>query len=130
MISPRWRKVLRDLWHHKTRTAIVVLSIAVGVFAVGMIVSSQIMLTEDMTLRYKATNPASAFLYPNRFDDDLVQTIRHMDGIRDAEGRIEGMIFLASNVCDLELDTVEWTRKWIADVAQQPSRAASQMQRP
>lgn len=29
------------------------------------------------------------------------------------EGRIEGMIFLASNVCDLELETVEWTRKWI-----------------
>jgi putative ABC transport system permease protein len=91
MISPRWRKVLRDLWHHKTRTAIVVLSIAVGVFAVGMIVSSQIMLTEDMNLRYKATNPASAFLYPSRFDDDLVQTVRHMDGIGEAEGRIEGM---------------------------------------
>jgi putative ABC transport system permease protein len=91
MISPRWRKILRDLWHHKTRTAIVVLSIAVGVFAVGMIVSSQIMLTEDMALRYNATNPASAFLYPERFDDDLVQTIRHMDGIGEAEGRIEGM---------------------------------------
>ena len=29
------------------------------------------------------------------------------------QGRIEGMIFLASNVCDLELETVEWTRKWI-----------------
>ncbi|MEJ2557520.1 MAG: hypothetical protein P8186_15085 [Anaerolineae bacterium] len=41
MISPRWRKVLRDLWHNKARTVIVVLSIAVGVFAVGMIVSMQ-----------------------------------------------------------------------------------------
>src|SRR5512135_3416763 len=91
MISPRWRKVLRDLWHHKTRTAIVVLSIAVGVFAVGMIVSSQIMITEDMALRYMAANPASAYLYPDRFDDDLVQTVRHMDGIREAEGRIEGL---------------------------------------
>jgi len=91
MISPRWRKILRDLWHHKTRTAIVVLSIAVGVFAVGMIVSSQIMLAEDMALRYKAANPASAYLYPERFDDDLVNVVRHMDGIREAEGRIEGM---------------------------------------
>jgi putative ABC transport system permease protein len=91
MIGPRWRKVLRDLWHHKTRTAIVVLSIAVGVFAVGMIVSTEIILNEDMTLRYNATNPASAFLYPDRFDDDLVQTVRHMDGIREAEGRIEAL---------------------------------------
>jgi hypothetical protein len=31
-------------------------------------------------------------------------------------GRIAGMIFLASCYCDLELDTVEWLRGWIADV--------------
>jgi len=35
--------------------------------------------------------------------------------------RIVGMIFLASNVCDLELESVEWTRKWIADVGHPPS---------
>jgi len=38
------------------------------------------------------------------------------------EGRIEGMIFLASNVCDLELETVEWTRKWISAVGSEPMR--------
>ena len=32
------------------------------------------------------------------------------------EGRIEGVIFLASCICDLELETVEWTRNWIAQV--------------
>lgn len=25
------------------------------------------------------------------------------------------MIFLASNVCDLEPEAVEWTRRWIAE---------------
>jgi hypothetical protein len=30
------------------------------------------------------------------------------------DGRIEGMIFLASCICDLGLDAVEWTRQWIA----------------
>ncbi len=35
------------------------------------------------------------------------------------EGRIEGMIFLASCICDLELETVDWTRKWIAEVGDQ-----------
>ena len=32
------------------------------------------------------------------------------------EGRIEGMIFLASCICDLELPAVEWTRQWISEV--------------
>jgi hypothetical protein len=31
-------------------------------------------------------------------------------------GRIEGMIFLASCICDLEVDSVEWTRRWITQV--------------
>jgi hypothetical protein len=30
-------------------------------------------------------------------------------------GEIEGMIFLATNICDLGLETVEWTRQWIAE---------------
>ena len=31
-------------------------------------------------------------------------------------GRIEGMIFLASCICDMGLETVEWTRRWIDGV--------------
>jgi hypothetical protein len=34
-------------------------------------------------------------------------------------GRIEAIIFVASCICDLELEAVEWTRKWIAEVADQ-----------
>ena len=34
-------------------------------------------------------------------------------------GRIDGMIFLASCICDLEFETVEWTRQWIAEVGDQ-----------
>jgi hypothetical protein len=41
-----------------------------------------------------------------------------LDRIRD--GQIEGMIFLASNICDLGLETVDWTRRWIAEVGDQP----------
>lgn len=35
------------------------------------------------------------------------------------EGRIGGMIFLASCICDLGLDAVEWTRSWITRVGDQ-----------
>ena len=34
-------------------------------------------------------------------------------------GKIEGMIFLASCICDLNLETVEWTRNWIHKVGGQ-----------
>lgn len=32
------------------------------------------------------------------------------------EGVIEGMVFLASCICDLNIDAVEWTREWITHV--------------
>lgn len=35
------------------------------------------------------------------------------------EGRIEGMIFLATNVFDVGLESVEWTRQWIETVGKQ-----------
>jgi len=38
------------------------------------------------------------------------------------QGKIEGMIFLASNVCDMDLPAVEWTRRWIVSVGKQPLR--------
>ena len=33
---------------------------------------------------------------------------------------ISGMIFLASNICDLDLEAVEWSRQWIAEVGSEP----------
>ena len=36
------------------------------------------------------------------------------------QGRIEDMIFLATNLCDLNLETVEWTRRWIDKVGNEP----------
>ncbi len=36
------------------------------------------------------------------------------------EGKIDGMIFLANTVMDLEFDSVEWTRQWIKEVGDTP----------
>jgi putative ABC transport system permease protein len=46
----RWIKVARDLWNNRARTGLVVLSIAIGVFALGMIVSAQQALTADQKI--------------------------------------------------------------------------------
>ncbi len=87
-MSPRWRKVLGDLWVSKARTALVVLSIAVGVFAVGMTSASRVILPRELAAEYDATRPSSAMIYTNLpFDDDFVDGIRRMRDVRDAQGR-------------------------------------------
>src|SRR5262245_25845439 len=87
MLRPRWRKVLRDLWSNKTRTLLVVLSIAVGGFAIGMVGGSRVILMRDLTDTWMSVNPPSATLNTEAFDDQLVQVVRKMPGISDAEAR-------------------------------------------
>jgi putative ABC transport system permease protein len=86
-ISPRWRKVLRDVWINWTRTLLVILSIAVGVFAIGEIASSRLILSQDLAANYAATIPSSAILQTAPFDSDLLHAIRRIEGVREAEGR-------------------------------------------
>jgi len=85
MLAPRWRKVLGDLWSNKLRTALVVLSIAIGVFAIGMVAGGREILLRDLNGDWNAVNPASASVAADNIDDELVQTIRRMPGIADAQ---------------------------------------------
>lgn len=86
-LSPRWSKVIGDLRGNKTRTLLVVLSIAVGVFAVGAIASSRIILNRDLAAEYAAVNPADIDIGCEEFDQDLVETVRGMKEVQYAEGR-------------------------------------------
>ena len=56
-LKPRWRKVLSDLRDNRMRTFLVVASIAVGVFAVGTIVSAYVIIEEDIDIIYSSANP-------------------------------------------------------------------------
>ncbi|HUX87783.1 MAG TPA: FtsX-like permease family protein [Chloroflexota bacterium] len=89
MNTPRWRKVLGDLFGNKTRTALVVLSIAVGIFAVGMIAGSYVIIERDMTRSFDAVNAADAAIYTDGFDDAFADSMRHVPGVRDAQGRLQ-----------------------------------------
>ena len=86
-MSTVWRKVWRDLWGNKVRTILVMLSIAVGVFAVGFVSSSFVMILDDMDADYQAANPHGAILYCAPFDDDILDAVRRMAGVGQAEGR-------------------------------------------
>jgi len=87
MLSPRWRKVIRDLWGNKLRTTLVVLSIAVGVFAVGMILGTQETVMTALDASWNATNPPHIILYTDPFDENLLFTVRRTPGVREAGGK-------------------------------------------
>lgn len=85
--SVRWRKAIRDLGTHPLRTVLVVLSIAVGVFAVGTIAGANALLQQNLRDGYADSKPASATLFLQPFDRELVDQVRGMHGVADAEGR-------------------------------------------
>ena len=87
VVRPRWSKVLADLWGNKTRTLLVVLSIAVGVFAIGTIANAFMILSEDIDASYASVNPANITIITEPFDDAFVESVRRMPGVADAEGR-------------------------------------------
>jgi putative ABC transport system permease protein len=82
-----WQKVLRDIWSNKGRTALVVLSIAVGVFAFGGLLTTRDVLLRDLNNAFLASNPSSATLTVPGFDDQLVNAAAGMREVAEAEGR-------------------------------------------
>ena len=87
LFGPRWRKVLADLWADRTRTLLVVASIAVGVFAIGAIVTTYVIYGEDVSVSYASAQPANIEVITDPFDDALVRSVMDMPGVALAEGR-------------------------------------------
>ncbi len=85
MVSPRWKKLLRDLQASTGRMAMMVVAIAVSIFAVGTILSAYTILTREISRNYLGTNPASAYLELDRVDDSVVKAVRQQRNIVDAE---------------------------------------------
>jgi len=102
-MKPRWRKVFLDLFENKGRTLLVVLSIAVGVFSIGVIAGTYVIISNDMSVTYAANNPANIEFRMEDFDDDILTTIRNTRGIEDAEGR------RVVNMRVREMDSEQWT---------------------
>src|SRR5215207_2916060 len=86
-MKPRWRKVFHDLLDNKGRTLLVVLSIAVGVFSIGVIAGAYQIISNDMSASYSANTPANIELRMGDFDEDMLALIHNQDGVEDAEGR-------------------------------------------
>jgi putative ABC transport system permease protein len=82
-----FRKVWRDLWNNKGRTLLVVLSIGVGVLAVGMITASNTIIIRQMTLAQIASQPSNIILYLNgEIDYATVKSMARLPGVTGAQG--------------------------------------------
>jgi putative ABC transport system permease protein len=87
LLKPRWRKVLADLWEGKMRTLLVVASIAVGVFAIGGIVTTSVILGDDLNLSYASIHPANIEMVTTPFEEDFLRLVERVPGVARAEGR-------------------------------------------
>ena len=87
MIAPRWRKVFRDIAETPLRTALAVAAMTAGAFGTGMILTSYSVLSRELKTTYSDTRPASAILSVDRVDDALVESVRRVPGVVDAEAR-------------------------------------------
>jgi putative ABC transport system permease protein len=84
---PRWQKVLSDLWESRMRTLLVVASIAVGVFAIGTMVTAYVIINDDLSVTYSASNPANIEIWTDPFDDNLINAVARIPGVAEVEGR-------------------------------------------
>jgi putative ABC transport system permease protein len=81
-INARWTKILKDMWGNRSRSLLVILSIAVGVASVGMITNASRILKRDLYGSYRAGHPAQLEIYVSPFQKELATAV---EGAREVE---------------------------------------------
>jgi putative ABC transport system permease protein len=102
-----WRKVWRDLVHNKARTLLVVLSIAVGVFALGTIFGGYNVMTDYMAREHEAWGPIDITLWGWPFDEQTEKTVLREPGVAEVE-RVVDTSFRWRLEGDARLEPSDW----------------------
>ena len=84
-MSVLWRKVWRDLAHNKARTALAVLSIAVGVFALGLAVGARGVMGIYLAREKELSQPANVIFKGDRLDQGTLDAALREPGVAEAE---------------------------------------------
>jgi putative ABC transport system permease protein len=86
-------KILRDLSVNKNRTMLVILTIGIGIFAVGSVSRSWVILSNNLSRNYLSVSPSSATISTQQmFDETFVESVRRMPEISVAEGRNDSFV--------------------------------------
>ncbi|MEZ4662019.1 MAG: FtsX-like permease family protein [Caldilineaceae bacterium] len=86
MFSPRWTKIYRDVTSNKTRSILVVASIVVGIFAVGVVQHIRTVVVSEMQRVYVESRAGHGNIFASDVDDAMLDVIRRMPEIEDAAG--------------------------------------------
>ena len=86
-MNVRRTKVLRDLLVNKSRSLLVILAIAVGVAAFGLMLTGRVVLDENLRAGYASTQPAHTILSLSPFDNGLLKHVQSLDYVRSAQAR-------------------------------------------
>lgn len=99
MRSPRWRKLRGDIEQAKGRLLMMVIAIAVGVFAAASISTAYTILTREIVRNFLSSNPAVALLDVDLIDQTVLGGVRAQAGITGAEaaGQLTGRIEVSPN---------------------------------
>lgn len=85
-MSVIWDKVWFDLWHNKVRTILAVLSIAVGVFAIGAIFGMVDQLLSGMDAAHRAVSPSHInIILRNYVDRQTAESLTDVPGVVDVD---------------------------------------------
>ena len=87
LLEPRWAKILRDLTAHKLRTMLVVLSIAVGIFAIVVVMGGRGMLIDSFAVNFPKSNPMSATMFTSDFGDLVTAAVARDPRVAMVEAR-------------------------------------------
>jgi putative ABC transport system permease protein len=81
-----WNKIWFDLWHNKTRTLLAVLSIAVGVFAVGAMFGMADMMSTEMDRSHQSVQPPHInIILSEPVARDILLNLRTVPGVQGVE---------------------------------------------
>ena len=86
-MTSRWKKVWADFWGNKSRAVLTILTITVGVFAVGFNNNTALYMIESMDSDFLSVNPSEAIIYAYPMDEDSVNIAREVAGVDAVEGR-------------------------------------------
>ncbi|MCL4297149.1 MAG: FtsX-like permease family protein [Anaerolineae bacterium] len=85
-MSVIWRKIWSDLWGHKIRTLLAVLSIAAGVFALGAIFGMIDQLVPNLNRVHGTISPANITMYlRDRITQDTADRLKNIEGVVGVE---------------------------------------------
>lgn len=80
------RRILREIIANRSRTALTVLSIAVGLFAVSLTFRTQAILSRNVLDFYPASVPAAIVVQVRPTDRRVANTLARLPGVRAVEG--------------------------------------------